>query len=583
MTSREDVLLVVAIDFGTTYSGYAIQFRHEFDPKDPTKIRAPQAWNGGKQNLMSYKTPTCLLLNDKQEIDSFGFEAEERYAELCMSKENHKYYFYRQFKMRLQEGQGLKKGTLLEDETQKTMPALKVFALSIQCLKDCLMKMMDKEGTGVNMDDILWVLTVPAIWDDKAKGFMKEAAKMAGIDDERLCIALEPEVASLFCQHLPVEKFSEGGKIGFANAKPGTTYMVVDLGGGTADITIHERQPENRIKEVYKASGGPWGGTAVDHAFTQVIISIVGGPVWGRFRKEQTYDHLELLKEFECVKRTLGTKSGQWYTIKLPASLNDICVEEHEQKFSELASESLVADQLNFISDKMRMKVGLVEKLFRKVTDRIVQHIKKIISTDVGKKISLILMVGGFSESPFVQQVMRSEFTEKTTVKVLIPQQAGIAVLNGAVLFGRMPGVITTRVIRYTYGVRISRAFQSRVDPENKKNPDDPTRCIDVFSPFMKEGTSVERGHFVLEGYTTTRPFQEQMDVHVYTASGFVPKFVTDPGCNHLGTLKVNVPNPSADERKLVVTFRFGSTTLAVLAREEESKKLCATVFDLQE
>ena len=31
---------------------------------------------------------------------------------------------------------------------------------------------------GVNMEDILWVLTVPAIWDDTAKMFMKEAAKL---------------------------------------------------------------------------------------------------------------------------------------------------------------------------------------------------------------------------------------------------------------------------------------------------------------------------------------------------------------------------------------------------------------------
>ncbi|XP_053401232.1 heat shock 70 kDa protein 12B-like isoform X1 [Mercenaria mercenaria] len=305
MTSRQDILLVVAIDFGTTYSGFAIQFRHEFDPKDPTKIRAPQSWNGGKQNLMSYKTPTCLLLNEDQEIDCFGFEAEEKYADLCLNKENGKYYYYKQFKMRLQEGQGLKKGSLLEDETQKTMPALKVFALSIQCLKDCLMKIIDREGTGVNTDDILWVLTVPAIWDDAAKMFMKEAAKMAGIAEDHLSIALEPEVASLFCQHLPVEKFSEGGKMGFANAAPGTTYMVVDLGGGTADITVHERQSGNRIREVYKASGGPWGGTAVDHAFTQLIISIVGGPVWARFKREQPYDYLELLKEFECVKGPL--------------------------------------------------------------------------------------------------------------------------------------------------------------------------------------------------------------------------------------------------------------------------------------
>lgn len=31
------------------------------------------------------------------------------------------------------------------------------------------------------MDDILWVLTVPAIWDDAAKAFMKEAAKLVAV------------------------------------------------------------------------------------------------------------------------------------------------------------------------------------------------------------------------------------------------------------------------------------------------------------------------------------------------------------------------------------------------------------------
>lgn len=306
--------------------------------------------------------------------------------------------------------------------------------------------------------------------------------------------------------------------------------------------------------------------------------------MWARFKKEQTYDHLELLKEFECLKRTLGTKSSEWYTMKLPASLNEICVEVHEQKFSELATESAVADQLTFVGDKMRIKVILLQKLFRKVTDQIVQHIKKILTSSIaGKNVSLILMVGGFSESPFVQKVLKSEFTDKTKVKILIPQEAGIAVLYGAVLFGRMPEVVTTRVIRYTYGVRIGRKFQPGVDPECKQKPDDPTYCFDVFDPFMKEGSSVDRGHKVMQIYTTSRPNQENMPVQVFTASGFIPKFVTDHGCNLLGTLTVKVPNPSADKRHLVVFFRFGSTTLSMLAIEKESKKACATVFDLQE
>jgi len=54
---------------------------------------------------MSYKTPTCLLLNSNKEIDSFGFEAEAKYADLCMERKNGDYYYYKRFKMRLQEGQ----------------------------------------------------------------------------------------------------------------------------------------------------------------------------------------------------------------------------------------------------------------------------------------------------------------------------------------------------------------------------------------------------------------------------------------------------------------------------------------------
>ena len=34
--------------------------------------------------------------------------------------------------------------------------------------------------------------------------------------------------------------------------------------GGTIDITIHEVQPDGRLKELYHANGGAWGGTYVD-------------------------------------------------------------------------------------------------------------------------------------------------------------------------------------------------------------------------------------------------------------------------------------------------------------------------------
>ncbi len=40
----------------------------------------------------------------------------------------------------------------------------------------------------------------------------------------------------------------------------GTRYMVVDCGGGTVDITVHEMESKHgNLTELYKATGGPYG------------------------------------------------------------------------------------------------------------------------------------------------------------------------------------------------------------------------------------------------------------------------------------------------------------------------------------
>lgn len=56
------------------------------------------------------------------------------------------------------------------------MSALYVFTLSIEALVKHLMALLEKEGTGVQMKEIRWVLTVPAIWTDSAKQFMRKGA-----------------------------------------------------------------------------------------------------------------------------------------------------------------------------------------------------------------------------------------------------------------------------------------------------------------------------------------------------------------------------------------------------------------------
>ena len=96
--SADGPIVVAAIDFGTTYSGWAFSFKHEFE-SEPTKISSKH-WRGGQ--LISHKGPTCVLIKpDGKTIHSFAFDAETKYADLCSNGEHTDWYYFRRFKMML--------------------------------------------------------------------------------------------------------------------------------------------------------------------------------------------------------------------------------------------------------------------------------------------------------------------------------------------------------------------------------------------------------------------------------------------------------------------------------------------------
>ena len=52
-----------------------------------------------------------------------------------------------------------------------------MFRYSIQYLKEHLMKVVQNCNPDIRPTDIRWVITVPAIWKDSAKKFMRQAAE----------------------------------------------------------------------------------------------------------------------------------------------------------------------------------------------------------------------------------------------------------------------------------------------------------------------------------------------------------------------------------------------------------------------
>ena len=92
--------LVGAIDFGTTYSGWAYSFLNDYR-SDPTKAIV-RLWNSGTDTLVTEKTPTCALIApDGKTLVAFGYEAEDKYQKLVEKGTYMQYYFFKRFKMAL--------------------------------------------------------------------------------------------------------------------------------------------------------------------------------------------------------------------------------------------------------------------------------------------------------------------------------------------------------------------------------------------------------------------------------------------------------------------------------------------------
>ena len=165
---------------------------------------------------------------------------------------------------------------------------------------DALAHLSSVSEMAKTVQNITWVVTVPAIYDDFAKHFMRVAAYEAGmmptIDSPSLQLCLEPEAACLAVTSIEAPHI----------ARAGTKIMILDCGGGTVDITTHEVLSMNplRLKELLPPTGGAWGSTCVDSAFKKWCKTFLGDQFFTQVRS--TVAFYDLLKQWEEGKLAFG-------------------------------------------------------------------------------------------------------------------------------------------------------------------------------------------------------------------------------------------------------------------------------------
>ncbi|XP_063415832.1 heat shock 70 kDa protein 12A-like [Mytilus trossulus] len=565
-----------AIDIGSSYSGYAYSSNDDYT-QEPTKINT-NLWSGSK--LLSLKAPTALLLDSSQEFVAFGYEAENMYSELVSEGEHEDYYYFHSFKMILHQKR-ITADIKIKDELGKEIEALKVFQYAIKFLKDHLFKSISDKRKGIMEKDLHYVLTAPAIWETSAKQFMREAATLAGIRSRQLCIALEPEAASIYCQHFKTDsQYSTDDKDAFAQTiKAGLKFMVVDLGGGTADITVHQRHDDGTLKEVVPPSCGPCGGKSIDEAFHSFLKRICGPKVMEELKKTELEDFIDLFREFESKKRSIRLDQTNKVVITLPVALI-VLVKSHRGKMETALEQSPYGQAVSYSKQKLHISPELFRDLFKSTAQALIKHLEQMFRNVKLSDLKSFIIVGGFSECELIQHRMKETFGKHK--KIIIPEEAGLAVLKGAVLYGHQPKAISATVLHHTYGFQCCQKWDPEKHPKSGKvNIGGVDQCKDVFYKFVKVGQQVETGIEESHVFKVLKPDAKTIECTIYVSTDTNPRYVTDPSCQRLGNVIIPLPEITAGQVvEIEGTMVFGGTELVVLARELHTGRVVVSQFD---
>ena len=103
----------------------------------------------------------------------------------------------------------------------------------------------------------------------------------------------------------------------------------------------------------------------------------------------------------------------------------------------------------------------------------------------------------------------------------------------------------------------------------------------------MKKDTVLKSGEYQYED--EYEPFMvdksiEFLTFDLYASENENPKYITEPGCFHLGKLSITLPEgQTKDEKKIKLAIKFGTTNLEATATAVKTGESVTSSFELSE
>ncbi|KAJ7682898.1 hypothetical protein B0H17DRAFT_1075328, partial [Mycena rosella] len=430
--------LVVAIDFGTTFSGVA----YGSSRIASGKVQQILNWPGSSETFR--KIPTCLLYDEQGRILAWGLEAKNASAMPGTSR-------YEWFKLFLDP-------RALRDESNvdprlPSLPPGKTPADLITEFLSCLWEYAREQITrdigaiaDLNSADV-WV-TVPAAWDARATALMRDAGIAAGLVQrahagdsawrERLKIITEPEAAAVHCAHLT----------DLYKLRPAQNFIVCDAGGGTVDLAVYKiigDLAHLEIAEIAARSGASCGSLFLDLRFRALVQALLADHPAHLDAASLAY----FMHSFsEADKLTYAGRADDDAIFYF----NCFNVEDPDDP-----AVGLINGQLAIPGVLLR------EAVFDPVVDEVLDLITRQLA--VSPPIDALLLVGGFSGSTYLKARVEEHFGAQIHT-LARPPDSDTATLRGAARYGLARRALVSQLVvprSYVMKVKLPAEPEDRV------------------------------------------------------------------------------------------------------------------------